>query len=262
MKNVIFLFLISVFTISAQHRTEIHTKHWIFGYPYGAPESNDLIIRDYYALSSNDSTKFADWVAYKIDRIQIEGRSGSRNWKPDPWLADEETLEPDDYKSAHAQIKTDRGHQAALADFSGTPFDYETNYLSNITPQSSDLNQGPWRFLEESSRDLLDTFTVAWIMTGPLYEEEFAILPEADEAHKIPSGYWKIIAVPVNDTTLAIAAFIMNQDTPRGADFLDYIVTVDEVERRSGLDFFWEMVDEIEERLESDDNSEWIRENF
>ncbi len=39
----------------------IFCKHLIYGYPLGTPSSND-IIRDLYALSSNDTTKFADWV--------------------------------------------------------------------------------------------------------------------------------------------------------------------------------------------------------
>jgi hypothetical protein len=47
----------------AQDLTEIHCKQFILGIPLGTPATNDLIIRDIYALSSNDSTKFADWVA-------------------------------------------------------------------------------------------------------------------------------------------------------------------------------------------------------
>ena len=34
-----------------------------YGVPKGTYSSNDLIIRDCYCLSSNDETKFADWVA-------------------------------------------------------------------------------------------------------------------------------------------------------------------------------------------------------
>ncbi len=65
---------------------EIHTKHWLFGYPLGTPATNDLIIRDIYALSSNDTTKFADWVAYRLDRETVEGDVETRRrWKADPW---------------------------------------------------------------------------------------------------------------------------------------------------------------------------------
>ncbi len=49
-----------VVSLQVQTRPEIHCKHFFFGYPDGAPASSDLIIRDVYALSSNDGTKFAD----------------------------------------------------------------------------------------------------------------------------------------------------------------------------------------------------------
>ena len=45
---------------------EIRCKHFIYGYPLGTPESNDLLIRDSYAMSTNDETKFADWVCYRL----------------------------------------------------------------------------------------------------------------------------------------------------------------------------------------------------
>ena len=34
------------------------------------------------------------------------------------------------------------------------------------------------------------------------------------------------------------ASFVMNQETPKGADFCDYQVTVDHIEERSGLTFW------------------------
>ena len=95
--------------------------------------TNDLIIRDIYILSSNDDTKFADWVAYKITADTISSTK-RRTWRADPYLDDNERLEPDDYKDAHATIHTDRGHQAPLASFTGTEHWSDTNYLSNITP--------------------------------------------------------------------------------------------------------------------------------
>jgi len=100
----------------ASEYPEIHCKHFIHGYPTGAPFSNDLIIRDAYALSSNDDTKFADWVAYRIDKKTVMGTAKTtRKWASDPWLDEQETLEPSDYTGAHAALNVDRGHQAPLA---------------------------------------------------------------------------------------------------------------------------------------------------
>lgn len=102
---------------------EIHCKHFFYGYPIGTPLTNDLIIGDTYALSSNDETKFADWVAYRLDAETVEGDvETTPNWRADPWLDEYETLEPNpyDYRSAHDALNTDRGYQAPLASFKGT----------------------------------------------------------------------------------------------------------------------------------------------
>ena len=41
-------------------------------------------------------------------------------------------------------------------------------------------------------------------------------LPEADEPHVVPSGYWKVVLAEV-DGELRAAAFIMGQDAARSA---------------------------------------------
>jgi endonuclease G len=246
-----------------QNLQEIHCKHFIHGIPLGTPGSNDLIIRDMYALSSKDSTKFADWVAYRLDLETVVGDVATKRlWKADPWLADDETLEPEDYKGAHKALKTDRGHLAPLASFKGTKYWHVTNYLSNITPQKSDLNQGPWRVLEEKVRAFIKANNTVYVLTGPLYEKEMPKLPAADEEHRIPSGYWKIIIYQADQSdlnTLKTAAFIFPQETPRSVDISKYLVTIDEVEKRSNLDVLWELVDELEGRIESAVNADWAK---
>jgi endonuclease G, mitochondrial len=231
------LLLVSI-GFSQGQAQEVHSGLCLFECPFGAPASNDLIIREIYILSSNDRTKFADWVAYKVTASTI-GPSPPRTWKADPLLDPSGTLEPEDYDGANAALGTDRGHQAPLASFAGTTHWRDTNLLSNITPQKSDLNQGSWKRLEEKVRQLATTRgdTGVFVMTGPLYERNMPPLPQADEAHMVPSGYWKIVAV-IDGGAVSLAAFIFEQDTPRNSDFCTHGTTVREVERRSGLDFF------------------------
>lgn len=216
---------------------EVHTEHCLYGCPTGTPVSNDLIVREIYTLSSNDATKFADWAAYKVTKDTF-GPSPNRNWKVDPWLAEDETLEPnpDDYKDANAELETDRGHQVPLTSFAGTPHAQDTNFLSNITPQKADLNQGPWRVLEDKVRNFAETHDI-YALTGPVYMRAMPSLPGADESHQIPSGYWKILSVE-DASGLKIAAFFFDQDTERGANYCRGLTTVDDIEQKSGLDFF------------------------
>ncbi len=262
---VVALIFVSPPGVQAVDYPEIHCKHFIHGYPTGTPLSNDLIIRDIYALSSNDVTKMSDWVCYRLDKETVTGDvETSRQWKADPWLDDGETLEPLDYTGAHAALHVDRGHQAPLASFKGTQQWADTNMLSNITPQKASLNQGPWKKLEEKVRDLARAGNVVYVMTGPLYEREMTPLPGADESHKIPSGYWKIIVIqPDKDIdSIRTASFIFDQETPRNDAVIDHLSTINSIETKTGLDFLRTLPDEKEEEIEGAIHRSWAETNF
>lgn len=201
--------------------------------------SDNLIVRrTSHTLSNNAATKFADWVAYEVIPADIGG-SKRRVWRADPEIPADQTLEPADYKGAHKVLKTDRGHQAPLASFTGAPDWETTNYLSNITPQKSALNQGPWKNLESAVRRLVESDAGSvHVVTGPLYEREMPPLPGADEPHRVPSGYWKIVLLS-DAASLRVAGFVLDQETPRGADFCDggFNAPVADIARRSGVGF-------------------------
>jgi endonuclease G len=231
-------------------------SHVQFGLPQGTPEANITIKREIYTLCNNAQTKFADWVAYVVTAETMAGNENTkRNWKRDPALPEEATLSPADYKGASDALKIDRGHQAPLASFKGTEFWEETNYLSNITPQAKELNQGAWVRVENAERDLAEHATV-YVITGPLYERDMPPMPNASKEHRVPSGYWKIIGVQNPDKALGqpplvLIGFIFDQNTPRSAPELEHTATVDQIEERSHLNFFPDLPDDVEERMES-----------
>lgn len=69
-------------------------------------------------LNNNGSTKFANWVAYKITK-ETPASNRPRNWKTDPEVPAGETLNPVDYNGARVALDLDRGHQANLASMGG-----------------------------------------------------------------------------------------------------------------------------------------------
>lgn len=249
--TAVLLFALSLLAFPAQAQ-DIHDElHCLKGCPAGAPATNDLVVRDIYILSNDGTTKFATWVAFRITTETI-GTTRRRNWKRDPALDPGDTLERSDYTGANAALKTDRGHQVPLASFTGTDHWRTTNYLSNITPQKSALNQGPWARLEGAARDLARQpgGDAVYGMTGPLYERPMPSLPHANEAHRIPSGYWKVLAIE-QAGAVKVQAFLMDQETPRSANYCDHRTTVDAVEQRSGLNFFHELSESKQSGLES-----------
>jgi endonuclease G len=210
------LILLTLVTYSSIVNAEIRSVHCPLGCPSLDIENNDVVFNHTYALSNNPKTKFADWVAYEVDVLNF-GDSPGRDWGNDKLIDDEESLEEDDYKGAFKILKTDRGHQAPLASFAGHKNWAELNYLSNITPQKSALNQGSWVALEMAVRDAVGFRDSLYVITGTLYSEQEVPLPGADEPHMIPSSYFKIIYDPRGNA----ASFLFDQDLPRNANYCE-----------------------------------------
>ena len=226
MKHLVLIILLS-------SNTALADDNCLHGCPIGSPEDNQKIEREIYTLSNNKWTKLADWVAYHVTKSTI-GPSKSRNWRSDPDIPSEDTLETGDYKNAHNELKTDRGHQVPLASFSGTRHWRTTNYLSNITPQKSNLNQGAWAKLETAVRQAANNDEGLFVMTGPLYDNSTEKLPKADEYHKVPTAYWKVVANNEGQVTV----FVFNQELPRSAKYCEQILSLNKVEQMAELDFF------------------------
>lgn len=224
-------------TASAQ---EVLSMHCVQDCPTGAPATNDLIFRVPYTLSSNDTTRFADWVAYRIDASTI-GPTAGREWRVDPWLADNETLEPDDYDGAFAVLDVDRGHQAPLTALVNTSGWWALNYMSNITPQMRALNRGAWQRLEAAVKDLVrdEGYPEVFVLTGPIHGTSTLQLPQADEPHTIPTSYWKLV-ISLRQPDPGYAGFIFPQGTASNADMCDATFQADiaRIETNTGLTLF------------------------
>lgn len=223
---------VALLVLSLGYSLNSYAANCIYGCPTGI--SGQTITRSIYTLNNNSTTKFANWVAYHETPSTIDGPSRTRTWKADPSISSANTLEPADYTDAAAVLGTDRGHQVPLASFSNTADWATLNYLSNITPQAANLNQGPWERLESAERNYVRKGKDLYVVTGPLDEHYFGTLPKADEFHIIPSAYFKVI-IYVSGSTVKASAFIMEQTSGRNDNFCNKEVTIDEVELRSGL---------------------------
>ena len=208
--------------------------------PTGTDKTNIVVNHDVIVLSANITTKFADWVAYKVNINYITGPKRKRYWSKDPVIDAAFTLTPKDYQGlSAAPYDYDRGHQAPLAAFKGHDKWYVVNYLSNITPQKKFLNQGSWNTLESKERLLAKNEEDVYVLTGPYYED---MQPMEGPQHRridyiIPSGYWKIIALKSSEGVQSLG-FIFPQNTPKNADYCNYIRPIDNIEAITHLHFY------------------------
>lgn len=254
---------------------EVHSVHAPYGIPVGTLATNDLIFRHSYTASTNDRTRFADWVAYVVRPSWMEDAGDpDRTYRTDPVLDDDETLEGrpgmGDYEEAHAEHGYDRGHLVPLASFQSSPFVDEVNFLSVLAPQTDALNRGPWRSLEFAVRRLSARAGVVYVLAGPLYDADSPMppLPGADENHLVPTAFWTVVyAAPAGAPATAPAAPTI---LPRAASFIvpqrlqefdgpeTFLASVDDIEESTGLDLFSLIDDPAEEALESVVSAEWF----
>ena len=226
--NKYFLPLLVISALSYSVKADILSVHCPLGCPSN-PTGNDLVFGHVYALSNNPETKFADWVAYEVSVLNF-GVSPGRTMKSDPLLEDSETLEKSDYGNV-SSIDTDRGHQAPLAAFAGSHYWHELNYLSNITPQHKNLNQGAWKRLENAVRSTVEFRKSLYVITGTIYNNNTLKLPKANEDHEIPTEYFKIIYNQKGEA----ASFLMEQSTPKTTDFCSKQKPISEIASKIGF---------------------------
>ena len=84
------------------------------------------------------------------------------------------------------------------------------------------------------------------------------VLPGADETRTVPSGYWKIVADREGGNDIRVAAFIMEQDVDRVSAIENFQVSIEEIEKRSGLTFFPELAPLTADGFKSLINGAWF----
>jgi len=198
------------------------------------------------------------WVVYKLTSLSENTPHLKR---PESFSADWRNLgliTSSDYTNSGY----DRGHMApnhAISLLYGKQAQVETFLMTNITPQKPSLNQKLWQRLEEMELDsFAPKFKEVWVYTGPLFDEKTTRL-KSSYFVEIPDAFYKIYVGVEANGTLKTLAVIVPQNAKANDCMEKYLVSIDEVERRSGFDFLHRLEDTMERRLEKEiDATPWF----
>lgn len=208
-----------------------------------------------FELCYREDYEDSEWVAYTITREKLV----SVIKRTDDFRADTSittgSATPADYKASGY----DRGHLAPAADMQwSSETMHESFLMSNMTPQAPQLNRGMWKELEENVRKWAQNFGEVTVVTGPVLEKpsaEYSSIGSNKVA--VPEFFYKALLSKSNNGDTIMAAFIMPNKKCEG-EIWDYAVSVDEIEERTGIDFFSALDDSIENETEKNINlSEW-----
>ncbi|HKK77796.1 MAG TPA: DNA/RNA non-specific endonuclease [Saprospiraceae bacterium] len=212
--------------------------------------TDQIINHDYFSLSYSEAHEQAEWVAYTLTRERLDMPWHER---PDAFKSDFKVAGGSATWEDYLNSGYDRGHLAPAADLAFSAKAIRESFLmSNISPQARDFNTGIWRELEENTRSWAKKYKKLYVVTGPVLSENIKGRIGDNEV-SIPAYYYKVLLDVSEPGKKGIAFLLPNQISYE--PLYEYAVTIDEVEERTGIDFFPNlMTRRLEEKIESEIN--------
>lgn len=220
------------------------TKAPGFAYPK-ALKGEQIVRYSAFTLSYNEEYEQPSWVAYKLTETMIKGDAKRDNelFKEDKKVKTK-TATNEDYRGSGY----DRGHLAPAADFKFSQEAMgETFYFSNISPQVPSFNRGIWNDLENEVRKWAKKEKEIFVVTGPIFTKNMSYIGKNKVA--VPEYYYKVI-IDVTPPEYKGIGFIM-ENAALKEPIYHYAVTIDSVQKKTGLDFFPLLPDQVEVPLET-----------
>jgi endonuclease G len=205
-----------------------------------------------YILSYNEKHEQANWVAYVLTKNETQAVVKRNNhFIVDP-LVETGSANEEDYRNSGY----DRGHLAPAADMCWSKKTMEESfYYSNMSPQVPAFNRGIWKNCEAQVREWAKLYDSVYIVTGPLLNKK---MPFIGPNHvSVPLCFFKVVLQPNTGKEKALGFLIPNKAS--SAPPKQFVVSVDSVEKLTGIDFFPQLNKSQEKNIEhSADTNLWI----
>ncbi len=238
-------------------------------------ETPDIIVleKPQFTVFYNSAKLIPEFVLWHLENSDLGAEGRSNDFRPDFQLPENlYRVKKRDYQ--YTRYGFDRGHVCPSADRTDTKENNSATFLmTNMIPQSPDLNRIVWKDLEAYERELAVQGNELYIIAGQFglggtgATGTFLEIPVeqtgAPESFSIavPAYCWKIILLlppgendlqRVTSETPVISVCMPNeQGLQQRGSWTAYLCSVDYIEEQCGWDFFTALDDEIENEIES-----------
>ena len=212
-----------------------------------------ILKRKGYTTSYNSNTKAPNWVAWHLTKSHTYG---SFQRKDEVFTEDMDVKAPRATDNDYYNSRFDRGHMCPAGDNKWDKLAMEESFLfTNVCPQNHGLNKYEWNDLEILCRDWAREYGAIDIVCGPIYAKNGEQKTIGRNKVWVPDAFFKVI--------------LCRQGKPKAIGFIyknlgqkqpmsEAVYSVDEIEWLTGIDFFPELDDKTEDRVEvSASLSEW-----
>lgn len=212
-----------------------------------APESLTVLLNTGYVLGYDEVRKAPLWVSYFVREVK-EKKYVRQNhcFKADPRTR--ANVQPRDF----TRSGFDRGHIAPaklIQVVYGEKAGCETFLMSNMAAQYPRLNRGIWKYLEDRENRYALNDEKILIIAGPIFSAQ----PETigDTGIGIPVAFYKILVKRDGGRLFSMAFVFPNAEEDQGKLSEDNLTSIDEIEAKTGLNFFYKLDEKTQDYIES-----------
>lgn len=211
-----------------------------------------------YSLEYNKTMRHAKWVAFTYyDETSANNVSRTDAWNDDPKV-------PQEYRSQRSDFYGyDRGHIVASSDrVYSKEANQQTFYYSNISPMYGRFNQDIWTKFETVVRNwgrsssFRDTL---YVVKGGTLDKVIEYTTTGTYV-PVPRYYYMALVNYKNKEYKGLAFWIEHRKdySPGSIEVDEYAISIDELESKTGINFFPNLPDDIEGAIEAHlDKSRW-----
>ena len=211
-------------------------------------KNGQLLVKTGYVSYFNYERNNPDWVAWELTSAEAYGRLDRNGYEfvSDDALPLANRVAFYDYKGT----KYDRGHMCPAGDMKWSPAAMrDCFYMSNVCPQVRELNHVSWERLESACRRWAKKMGSIYIICGPVYWKKVPEYIGVSHRVAVPDGFFKVVACLKRGQEKGIAFYYDNTDVSQ--PMRKAVRSIDQIEKMTRLDFFSELPDGMENRIEA-----------
>ena len=214
--------------------------------------TSQIVKHLYYTLSYNEKAEQAEWVAYELKKDYIKRSDFKRPF----FIEDPKVLTQSADWRNYKKSGYDKGHLCPAADMEFDINAYnDTFFTSNISPQNRDFNGGIWNRLEQKVRFWAVKYDGLYLVTGGVLKGDLKAIGKEDVL--VPKYFYKVLLSSYKGNYKMLAFLMPNEKSSK--PIFNYVVSVDQLESITGIDFFPKLEDSLENSLEKNvDLNSWL----
>lgn len=202
-----------------------------------------------YSFSYKETSEQSEWVAYTLEEKDLKNATYKRPFFNQDPIVKTASADWRNYKKSGYN----KGHLCPAGDRKNSFEEYEeTFYTSNISPQKYNFNAGVWNRLEQKVRYWASKYNGVYVITGGVLSDNLKTI--GYEKVAVPNYFYKVLLT--KDKKRMIAFLVPHKKSDKA--LYEFVVSVNDLEKMTGIDFFPKLEDSLENQLEQNsDYKSW-----